>query len=281
VGRPSKQTDFFRGLVIFGMTRDKEGRKARPVQVHIPYPVLIERFEDVLGRSINPEVYLDSEHLDNADREDLEYIASAFSARGLTITLHGPYANLNPGAAEEDKRLLTVERYGKAFEAAAYLRPKVIVLHAGYNEKKFRGDASLWLAQSLKTWPAFVKEAGRLDVVIAAENIFEKTPDTLKTLVERVASPWFRVCIDSGHLNVFSGVPMEEWFKALGGHIAEVHLHDNGGREDEHLPLGEGSIDFALFFRLLREYSADPVYTIEPHGEEMMRRGLKAIRKYL
>lgn len=241
----------------------------------------MDRFDSVLWDGICPEVYLDGGGLDSALPEDLRRIREEFAARGQGVTMHGPYSEINPGSANEEIRERTVLRFKRVFEVLEDLRPMTVVLHAGYSERKFRGDEALWLSQSLKTWPPFVKEAERLGVVIAVENIFEKTPRTLKALVDSIGSPNFGVCIDSGHLNVFSTVEMEEWFSALGPRIAEVHIHDNNGSADDHLPVGEGQIDFPLFFSLLEKYAADPVYTIEPHGDEVMRRAIKAIRKFL
>lgn len=258
-----------------------EGSGEKRVQVHLPFPLLIDRFDEILADGINPEVFLDGGGLDEALPSDLTRIRDEFGARGLTVTMHGPYGSINPGSANEEVRERTVERYERVFEVLSHLRPRTVVLHAGYNERKFNGDEELWLSQSMKTWPPFVREAERLGVVIAAENIFEKTPRTLKALVDGIGSPNFGACIDSGHLNVFSTVDMEEWFSSLGHKIAEVHIHDNGGNADDHLPAGEGEIDFPLFFSLLKKYADDPVYTIEPHGEEVMRRAIRAIRKFL
>ncbi len=253
----------------------------KKVQVHVPYPILLARLGDIIAERINPEVYMDGADLEAASAADLRKIQQEIASAGLSVTMHGPYIKVNPGSASESVRLHTVETYRRAFDAASVLRPQNIVLHAGYSEGRFKGGPREWLSQSMKTWPEFVKRAGETGVTIAAENIFEKEPSTLKTLVEAVGSPAFRVCLDSGHLGVFSRVPFEEWFKELGPYIAEVHLHDNNSGADEHLPLGEGAIDFPLFFRLLKEYAGEPVYTIEPHGEEVMRRAIKAIRAYL
>lgn len=253
----------------------------KTVQVHVPYGVLLERFDELLGKNINPEVLLDGDALDNATPYDLSRIRESFGAKGLSITIHGPYLEINPGAADEDMRLKTVERYRKVFKAASYLKPINIVLHAGYHPRKYHGDASLWLAQSMKTWPEFVAEAERLGVTIAVENIFERSPETLVTLVETIDSPNLRLCLDSGHLSAFARGDMDEWVSALGPYLAEVHLHDNTGNADEHLPIGEGSIDFGRLITLIEKYAPDPVYTIEPHGEGAIERGVEAITRFL
>ena len=251
------------------------------LQVHIPYHVLINRLEDILEEGINPEIYLDGEWLDGVNPSRFEEIRKRLLERGLTITLHGPYVHLNPGSMDESIRLRTVEKYRRIFDIAGYLKPRTVVLHGGYDEKRFRGEKDRWLEQSLRTWDEFVKRAEELQTVIAVENVFERKPDTLRTLVESIDSPYFRCCLDSGHINIFSRVPLEEWFEEIGEFTEEVHLHDNNGTNDDHLPVGDGSIDFPLFFDLLREHTNDPIYTIEIHGEEVLFRGLRAVERFL
>ena len=257
------------------MTQEKK------VQVHVPYSYLLEKYKSLIDSGINPEVYMDGFYIEEALPSDLERIRESFGASALSITLHGPYMDMNPGSADESIRLSTAAMYARVFRVIERLRPKAVVLHAGYHEKKYKGNHELWLSQSLKTWPALVSEAERLGTVIAVENIFEKEPFTLKLLMDAVESANFGVCIDAGHLRVFSRVDMEEWFRVLGPRIAEVHLHDNHGKHDDHLPLGEGSIDIPRFMRLLAQYATDPVYTIEPHGEDAMKRAIEAVKKYL
>ena len=251
------------------------------IQVHIPYRMLIERLEDVLSAGLNPEIYTDAATLDSIRPKDLKDTREILVEKGLRITLHGPYMDLSPGASDEKIRLITVERYRQTFEAAQLLLPETIVLHAGYDERRFDGDVPLWLSQSRKTWPRFIKEAEKMGSVIAVENVFEENPLPIKRLVESMNSPNFRVCFDTGHLNLFSKVKMEEWFNEIGSKVSEVHLHDNRGKWDEHLIIGDGNIDFPLFFSLLKKYSHDPVYTVELHGEEVLWKGLEAARRFI
>ncbi len=251
------------------------------IQVHIPYGMLLKRFDEVVGAGLNPEIFLDGTALDHAKPDDLKRISTAMRENGRTITIHGPYMDLSPGGADEKMRTATVERYRQTFEAAAYLRPRAVVLHGGWDDRRFDGDVGLWLAQSLKTWPEFIKEAERLGTVIAVENIFDEGPGPLKALMESASSPNFGICFDAGHQNIFSDASMQEWFGAIGQYIAEVHIHDNMGGKDDHLVAGDGTIDFTEFFGLLGKYARDPIHTIEPHGEEVLWRGIEAVARFL
>ncbi len=255
--------------------------QSEKIQVHVPYPLLSARFAEVLGLGINPEVYIDGADLTGPSRVFLKRVREEFSARGLRITQHGPYLGLNPAGINEKRRLLTVEKYREAFSAAEAMGSAAIVLHAGYDKKTFKADVDHWLERSMRTWPEFVKRAEDGEITIAAENILEGEPAPLQRLVEEINSPNFRLCIDSGHLNVFSRASFETWFKALGPFIAELHLHDNRGKTDEHLSLGEGSIDFNEYFRLLKKYKVRPIYTIEPHSEGAFPEAIKAARAFI
>jgi sugar phosphate isomerase/epimerase len=138
-----------------------------------------------------------------------------------------------------------------------------------------------WLKNSISFWREFLPRAKEAGCIIAVENIFEKEPSTLRGLLEAIDDPCFCHCFDVGHWNMFTTVTLEEWFAELGRFIAECHIHDNHGRADEHLPLGEGQIDFDRVFGLLRQYAPSAVWTIEAHSAKRMERALKNIGKYL
>jgi sugar phosphate isomerase/epimerase len=76
-------------------------------------------------------------------------------------------------------------------------------------------------------------------------------------------------------------VPLEDWVGVLGPRLLEIHLHDNHGDADEHLPLGQGSIDFPGLFSFLEEKKVRPIYTIEPHEIALLQPSLEALQKYL
>jgi sugar phosphate isomerase/epimerase len=254
------------------------GAAESAVQVHVPYAMLVEKLEEVLASGINPEVYIDGVHLDRAAEGELREIRAGIEKFGRRLTIHGPYMEMSPGSADDSRRLRTVEKLDRVFEVMRILRPTNIVFHAGRTNSR---DIDEWVARSVETWTPFLPEALELGVAIGIENIFDREPGPLKRLVTEVGDPNFGVCVDAGHLNIYSEAALDEWFGELGPHIKEVHLHDNNGRADEHLPIGEGTVDFPLFFSLLREYTRDPVLTIEQHGQESVSRGLKAIERFL
>jgi sugar phosphate isomerase/epimerase len=138
-----------------------------------------------------------------------------------------------------------------------------------------------WLKNSINFWNGFVPQAKKLGCIIAIENIFEKEPSTLRGLLEAIDEPCFRHCFDVGHWNMFCTGTLEEWFAELGPFIAESHIHDNSGQADDHLPPGEGQIDFTRLFTLLKQSAPDSVLTIEAHTIKRLERARKALDKLL
>jgi sugar phosphate isomerase/epimerase len=263
----------------------KNTGKIRPMHInnihaHIPYSRLSEQLEYIVANRINPEIFFSAHALDHIVWEKLAAQTRILQAAGLATTIHAPFLDLNPGALDPSIREVTYKRFRQVFQAAEQLKPRIIVFHPGYDELRYGGNRLDWLKNSIDFWKEFVPRAKETGSIIAVENIFEKEPSTIRALLEAIDDPNFRHCFDVGHWNMFTTVTLEEWFAELGPFIAESHIHDNHGKDDEHLPPGEGLIDFDLLFSLLKRYSPDVVYTIEAHTVERMKRARKAIEKY-
>jgi len=251
------------------------------IHAHVPYSRLAEHLEYAIANRINPEVFFQGETLDQLVWEELATLAKTLHNAGLRTTIHAPFIDLNPGSTDSSIRAASRHRISQVMQAAELLRPRAIVVHPGYDDLHYGDNQLVWLKNSIDFWHEFVPQARQLGTVLAIENIFEKEPSTLKALLDAIADPCFRHCFDIGHWNMFTTGTLEEWFNELGSYIVESHIHDNFGQNDEHLPVGEGAIDFVKFFPLLKRYAPDAVWTIEAHSTEHLQRALKNIQKYL
>jgi sugar phosphate isomerase/epimerase len=61
-------------------------------------------------------------------------------------------------------------------------------------------------------------------------------------------------------------------------YLAQLHIHDNSGSNDDHAPVGEGTFPFAALFALLRELNLSPLITLEPHSLDDLWKTLKNIK---
>jgi sugar phosphate isomerase/epimerase len=252
-----------------------------PVHVHIPYSSIRDYLELIRKRQYSLEIYFAASVLGQIDRGDLDRLVESLDWKP-SLTVHAPFMDLNPGAVDPMVRAATQMRFKQVLGAAAVLRPRAMVFHAGYDRWRYAGRRDIWLENSMDTWPRVMEQAAKVDGLrVAVENVFDEDPEALRMLIERVDHPSFGFCFDTGHFNLFSRVPLEEWFTQLGKHLVEVHLHDNHGAEDSHWAVGKGTVDFDRFFRLLRQQVAKPVYTLEAHDPADIDPSLETIRAYI
>ncbi|GAM09198.1 putative protein [Geobacter sp. OR-1] len=248
---------------------------------HLPYRYLGDYIKYILEKRINPEIFFNADALDNLVMEELASYAKALQAGGILCTIHAPFMDLNPGSPEPLIRRATAHRFSQVMDAAEILRPVSMVFHPGYDRWRQGDSQQEWLGHCLDTFRPVLERGIRIGSAIAIENIFETEPSTIKGLLDAMDSPSFRHCFDVGHWNLFKNVSMEEWFSVLGTYIAHVHVHDNNGSRDDHLPIGDGSIDFDLYFRLMKQYAPDAVYTVEAHNREKVEIAMTRLKEHI
>jgi sugar phosphate isomerase/epimerase len=80
--------------------------------------------------------------------------------------------------------------------------------------------------------------------------------DSLLRLIADVGRPNFKANFDTGHFSAQrENVPLA--LMKLRGHFANIHISDNDPVNSEHLAIGDGSIDWHEFFRVLKIFGYD------------------------
>lgn len=105
-------------------------------------------------------------------------------------------------------------------------------------------------------------------VVICLENMPMRDLSLAKPLdilafVREIDSPNFKICLDSGHVAVFSGLSPAEALLSLGDYVKVLHIHDNDGIADRHRDPGQGIIDWQAFAGALETIDFDGVFSLE------------------
>lgn len=78
--------------------------------------------------------------------------------------------------------------------------------------------------------------------------------DALLRLMDYVKSDNFGAVLDTGHLNAQKEIlPLSA--EKLGNRIFYLHVSDNDGKVNEHLPLGKGNIDWEGIFLALKKHN--------------------------
>jgi sugar phosphate isomerase/epimerase len=109
--------------------------------------------------------------------------------------------------------------------------------------------------------------AAERDLVLMLENLGRVlgTADELRPLFD--AAPELRFHLDVGHANLGRGLSglnrTHELLAAFGDRLAHVHVSDNLGLDDLHLPLGAGTIDWPAVVSDLKAVGWDGAVTLE------------------
>lgn len=252
---------------------------ADQLHVHVPFRQLDELLPLLLEHHLQPEIAFKGNDLDRLDPTSLRHLGGTFANAGLAVTVHAPFLDLNPGAADPLVHRITARRYRQALQASLQLGARLVVFHPGYDVWRYGEQQQLWLDQNLKFWPPLLELAASGGCRMTLENIFEPEPLLLARLLNTLASPWLGHCFDVGHWRLFASVSTEDWFSSLGGQLLHLHLHDNFGVRDDHLPMGEGSIDFNPLLIHLGSLPSErrPSITLEAHSQATLLRALAAI----
>lgn len=158
-------------------------------------------------------------------------------------------------------------------------KPASIVLHPGtfaeggfrYNKMAHKEALERWgeeetyamLVENLQYFGDLAKEAGTR---LAVENIFQgrfySRIEELIQLVRDVDRENVGFCLDTGHANV-DGVDIPVTIGRMGDKLFEVHFHDNNGKQDQHLPVGFGTIDWCGVIAALNRIQYQGTATFE------------------
>lgn len=250
-----------------------------PIFINVPYELAEANIERIAGLGVGVEIYAENNILDELDMGRVKALGKQLKDRGILCTAHAPFMDLSPGGYDKKIRSISREKIKRAVEMAHRLNAINIVCHPGYNKWFFDGNEQLWLDNSIETWTEILSEAKGGPAVLL-ENIFEEIPDTLIALFGYFKGKELYFCFDSGHFNLFSRVPLEAWLIPLKNRIKEMHLHDNHGASDEHLPIGRGTFRFRELRDFIKQLSGI-VYTSEFHKESHAVESIKNLKEFV
>lgn len=148
-------------------------------------------------------------------------------------------------------------RYFKIF---SQLNVEYMTIHANWPPSLFSEEQGIkFQVDSLKK---LVKIAKKYNLKVMFEPI-DTGKDTLKNVVKILSRvPGLCFHLDIGHANLYKK-SIISFIKKFHKKLRHVHLHDNSGEKDEHLPIGKGSINFKKVIKELKKYQYDGTITLE------------------
>jgi len=153
-----------------------------------------------------------------------------------------PFSN---ATRDEANRTLALREADAAIELAAHLPYRYLVVHLGTPAGERTGNNDNQPELARRSVEEIVAKASQRRVRIALEVIPNplSTPDALVHLIEDVLDGLdVGICLDYGHAHLMGD--LGEAIETVSGHLWTTHVHDNGGRRDDHLVPYAGSIDW-------------------------------------
>ena len=231
----------------------------------------------IAALNASPEIYIKAERLKEFS---VRTIAAANKILGdfREHTIHAPFMDVWPGAADEDIRRLSLKKMQQIMEIAQALESKLVVMHFNYDPIYYRQQFEQWLERSVHFYSSLLQDDD--GPLIALENIAEPTPHIVLQLIKKAGRPRLIHCFDFGHHHVFARIPFQEWLFYLDPrqHI-HFHLHDNNGNCDDHLALGQGSIDWQAAKTVMAGLPCPFSIALEPHAADTLRASAAYYRK--
>jgi len=185
-------------------------------------------------------------------------------------TLHGAFLDICVNSSDPLVFRASDYRVRQCMDIARRMGLKAVVFHTNYIVNfRLRSYLDTWLGRNEEYWRKILKAYP--EQMVYMENMFDDSPDLLMELAQRMADePRFAVCLDTAHAMI-SGSPLEPWLSAMRAFVRHVHINDNDGTEDLHLPVGSGVFTWNLYDSWIRSFQEKPSVLIEVRGFKALK----------
>jgi sugar phosphate isomerase/epimerase len=190
----------------------------------------------------------------------------------------GSYSN---AADDEVRRSAAIAESEAALAVARTIPFRYLVTHLGMpaGEQVPSGDNQA--AAARRSVEQLAGQAAALHVQVALEvipNALSSAAALVALIEEDLEGLDVGICLDYGHAHVMGDIG--EAIETVSGHLLTTHVHDNGGRRDEHLVPYAGSIDWDVAMMETQKIGYDGLlmFEVADTGEpiEVLQRCVKA-----
>jgi sugar phosphate isomerase/epimerase len=218
--------------------------------------------------------------LSRADRQRLR----EFGKNGLQLSLHMPIHGVNLTWPVQSVAASSLGELLRTLDLAGEIGADVVVIHPGRLPEEYLPFPEWWeksrdlLRFSLALLIPHAEKAG---IRLALENLgrgrdrgLVETAEEHIALLSEFPSLW--ACFDLGHLHTLGGSP-RDYIPLVAQRLLHVHLHDNRGDWDAHLPLGEGTAPWRETLEILEETGFSGRVILEIPDPQGLRHSLKKL----
>ncbi|MHA1596530.1 MAG: sugar phosphate isomerase/epimerase family protein [Candidatus Asgardarchaeia archaeon] len=199
--------------------------------------------------------------------KEIRELAESFN---LNLSVHSSYYDINLSSMNPSIRKASVEHTRACIRLAYGLGSNIIVVHPGKVDFIYdRNYDKVCMNLMVDSVGKLLSDLEEYGVTMGVENMEKgpshrqfRFPGGLRDFLEKVDNEYVKVTLDVGHSNTL-GIDPTKFIDTLGRKVVHIHLHDNDGSKDMHLPIGKGSIKFGGFFKKLEEVRYDGALILE------------------
>ncbi|HEY7191629.1 MAG TPA: sugar phosphate isomerase/epimerase family protein [Vicinamibacterales bacterium] len=202
------------------------------------------------------ELFATRTHFDYHDEKAVADLAEWLSDTRLQLhSVHAPIVDslkdgkwvgsFSNASGEESRRKAALAETEAALALARQLPFQYLVLHLGMPTVERVPPGDNQPAAARRSLEAIAEMAALVNVRVAVEvipNALSSATALVRLIEEDLDGPDIGVCFDYGHAHLMGD--LSEAIETLSGHVWTTHVHDNGGRRDEHLLPYSGTIDW-------------------------------------
>jgi len=220
------------------------------------------------------ELFATRSHFDYHDPAAIATLRRWLEATGLSLHgIHAPIAESAAGgrftgsysiaAKDNAARQLAIREVDAALAIAREIECGVLVVHLGLPASQPGASENSRTAATRS-----IEEIIRLTEPLKTRVMLEVIPNDLSSVSTLVAmlerdfeGTDAGICMDFGHAHMMGDVP--DAIETAAEHLLTTHVHDNRGRDDEHLVPYKGTIDWAASLVTMRKIGYDGTYLME------------------
>ena len=219
----------------------------------------------------NPDVLDDCEKTEEIIKSYKKHTLPSYS------TLHGAFLDVIVFSSDRRIRETAELRIRQSLDTARKIGAKAVIFHTNQSpqltaESYIKG----WHDKNAEFWSRILPEYS--DINIYLENMFDSSPDMLAGLAKELSAfSNFGVCLDYAHAEVFGG-GADKWVEMLAPYVRHLHINDNDLKNDLHLAVGGGKIDWNRFAEHYRRYFSKCTVLIEVNGAEKQEKSAEFLK---
>jgi sugar phosphate isomerase/epimerase len=211
------------------------------------------------------------DHLDYHDTALADRVRKRLESLELRpVSFHAPFSDsINYSSSDPSVREHSFSETCAAVRAAELIGAKYCVIHPGSDIPC--PHAETYLDRMKQTVDMLNRIADCFldrDISIILENMLPHLlfgrPEDMLWIIGALEKRETGLCLDTGHAALSGDLPGITWKYA--SYTRLVHINDNSGAGDDHLPPGRGTIDWNKFMRIMEETGFNGPLIIELAG---------------